>query len=469
MRGRRCGTWRAIRSFSAPSRGGVTARHRRVCGELLRGDVVAIELWAPGGERLARAGSPAAVAAAGSEIVAGGAPPRRCSPPRSPRREASQPGSRRSPAWRPPFSSPAARWHRRFRPRDARCLASASGPPRSTSAGEEYRGRMAHLSAPAGPPVVSFECSRPRPRSPACSRQPDVDRASSWACSCCWRSPPRCSWSARSTARSDFLDAARRLSAGDFRHPVPTEGGDEFAALGREFNNMSEQLEAKIDEVERKRRELEETIRRVGDAFASGLDRRGVVELAVRQAVDACEAEAGRALPLARAPSRDTRSARPTATWSGRSRPPSATCSPSARTSGQELLGALEGDERAQRHAARACPRTQAGAHALSIGLRLARSTGRSTSARSRSPGAARRSRARRGSCSSTWPARRPCRSRTRPPRDRAAPGGHRRADRAWRTSARFHVDAGPRDRAKRGASAAARPRDARHRRLQAA
>ena len=36
---------------------------------------------------------------------------------------------------------------------------------------------------------------------------------------------------------------------------------------------MSEQLEAKIDEVERKRQELEETIRRVGDAFASGLDR----------------------------------------------------------------------------------------------------------------------------------------------------------------------------------------------------
>ena len=61
---------------------------------------------------------------------------------------------------------------------------------------------------------------------------------------------------------------------------------------------MSAQLEAKIEEVERKREELEETIRRVGDALATGLDRDGVVDLAVRQAVDACEAEAGRALPL---------------------------------------------------------------------------------------------------------------------------------------------------------------------------
>jgi diguanylate cyclase (GGDEF)-like protein len=95
-----------------------------------------------------------------------------------------------------------------------------------------------------------------------------------------------------------FLAAARRLAHGDFAEPVPTEGGDEFAQLGREFNSMSNQLEAKIAEVQRKRRELEETIRRVGAAFASGLDRQGVVRLAVETAVDACEAEAGRALPL---------------------------------------------------------------------------------------------------------------------------------------------------------------------------
>jgi diguanylate cyclase (GGDEF)-like protein len=96
----------------------------------------------------------------------------------------------------------------------------------------------------------------------------------------------------------NFLVAARRLGRGDFSHPVAATGRDEFAELGREFNSMSSQLEAKIEEVERKREELEETIRRVGDALATGLDRDGVVALAVRQAVDACEAEAGRAMPL---------------------------------------------------------------------------------------------------------------------------------------------------------------------------
>jgi diguanylate cyclase (GGDEF)-like protein len=95
-----------------------------------------------------------------------------------------------------------------------------------------------------------------------------------------------------------FLVAARRLARGDFRQPVPLEGNDEFAQLGREFNSMSEQLASKIDEVKRQRGELTEAIRRVGDALAMGLDRNGVVALAVRTAVDACEAEAGRAQPV---------------------------------------------------------------------------------------------------------------------------------------------------------------------------
>jgi diguanylate cyclase (GGDEF)-like protein len=95
-----------------------------------------------------------------------------------------------------------------------------------------------------------------------------------------------------------FLVAARRLARGDFRQPVPVEGHDEFGQLGREFNSMSEQLASKIEEVKRQRGELTEAIRRVGDALAMGLDRNGVVELAVRTAVDACEAEAGRARPV---------------------------------------------------------------------------------------------------------------------------------------------------------------------------
>jgi diguanylate cyclase (GGDEF)-like protein len=96
----------------------------------------------------------------------------------------------------------------------------------------------------------------------------------------------------------EFLEAAKRLARGDFAKPVPTHGQDEFAALGTEFNSMSDQLETQIREVERKRGQLEETIRRVGDALAAGLDRQGVVQLAVETAVEACEATAGRALSM---------------------------------------------------------------------------------------------------------------------------------------------------------------------------
>jgi diguanylate cyclase (GGDEF)-like protein len=97
---------------------------------------------------------------------------------------------------------------------------------------------------------------------------------------------------------NQFLDAARRLARGDFSRQVPVEGGDEFAALGREFNAMSQQLASKIEEVQRKRGELEDTIRRVGEAFAASLDRQEMVNIAVRTAVEACQAEAGRALPI---------------------------------------------------------------------------------------------------------------------------------------------------------------------------
>lgn len=97
---------------------------------------------------------------------------------------------------------------------------------------------------------------------------------------------------------AEFLGAARRLGKGDFSSPVPVHGSDEFAELGREFNKMSAELEEHIAEIQRKRKELEEAIRRVGQAVGAGLDREGVVALVVRTAIEACGAEAGRALPI---------------------------------------------------------------------------------------------------------------------------------------------------------------------------
>ena len=166
-----------------------------------------------------------------------------------------------------------------------------------------------------------------------------------------------------------FVEATRRLARGDFRRLAPLPGTDDFAELTGEFNDMSAELEVKMEEVERKRQELAETIRRVGDALATGVDRDGVVALSVRQAVDSCQAEVGRALPLAHgafsgctvgelagdlkeaieAAERDVFVVRPDV--------------------GSELLGALEGDDRAER-TRRSVSAHGPGVHALSIGLR---------------------------------------------------------------------------------------------------
>jgi diguanylate cyclase (GGDEF)-like protein len=93
---------------------------------------------------------------------------------------------------------------------------------------------------------------------------------------------------------SRFLDAARRLGSGDFSSPIPTAGHDEFALLGEEFNNMSRQLERRLVELEQERSRVRKSIRRIGEAFASGLDREALLELALQTAMDATSAERGR-------------------------------------------------------------------------------------------------------------------------------------------------------------------------------
>jgi diguanylate cyclase (GGDEF)-like protein len=92
-----------------------------------------------------------------------------------------------------------------------------------------------------------------------------------------------------------FLEAARRLGSGDFSAQVPTVGRDEFAALGEEFNQMASQLQAREADLRQERVRLESAMRRIGETFASNLDRDALLEIVVRTAVDGVAAEAGRA------------------------------------------------------------------------------------------------------------------------------------------------------------------------------
>ncbi len=92
-----------------------------------------------------------------------------------------------------------------------------------------------------------------------------------------------------------LLEAARRIGGGDFSVEVPTHGHDEFAELSEQFNLMSRQLAARLEELRQERQRLETSIRRAGDSFASNLDRDRLLGIVVRTAVDGVGATCGRA------------------------------------------------------------------------------------------------------------------------------------------------------------------------------
>lgn len=88
-----------------------------------------------------------------------------------------------------------------------------------------------------------------------------------------------------------MLEAARRIRAGDFTHRVPVEGRDEMAGLASEFNSMTARLEEQVGQLRRQRDELNRSVRRLGQAFAAGLDRDALFEIVAETALVACEAE----------------------------------------------------------------------------------------------------------------------------------------------------------------------------------
>jgi diguanylate cyclase (GGDEF)-like protein len=90
-----------------------------------------------------------------------------------------------------------------------------------------------------------------------------------------------------------MLGAARRIGEGDFTGEVPVVGDDEMAGLAREFNEMRDRLSGQMDQLRRQQLELEGSVTRIGEAFASGLDRQALLEILIETAVGACDAEYG--------------------------------------------------------------------------------------------------------------------------------------------------------------------------------
>jgi diguanylate cyclase (GGDEF)-like protein len=90
-----------------------------------------------------------------------------------------------------------------------------------------------------------------------------------------------------------MLDAAKGIGEGDFTRKVPVLGRDEMAGLASEFNKMSDRLAAQMQELRRQQVEVDRSVRRIGEAFASGLDRQALLEVVVETALGACDADYG--------------------------------------------------------------------------------------------------------------------------------------------------------------------------------
>jgi diguanylate cyclase (GGDEF)-like protein len=99
----------------------------------------------------------------------------------------------------------------------------------------------------------------------------------------------------RSIVRSlgQVADAARGIARGRLGDRVGVRGRDEFASLGRAFNEMADQLEARLGELEEERRRVRETILRFGEALAATHDTDQLLRVIVETAVESTGATLG--------------------------------------------------------------------------------------------------------------------------------------------------------------------------------
>jgi diguanylate cyclase (GGDEF)-like protein len=93
-----------------------------------------------------------------------------------------------------------------------------------------------------------------------------------------------------------FADGIRAVAAGRFDQRLPVRGSDEFSQFGEVFNQMSSQLEQRIEELDGERRRVQEFGQRFGAALAATHDVAGLLEIVVDSAMQLARAEGARLL-----------------------------------------------------------------------------------------------------------------------------------------------------------------------------
>jgi two-component system cell cycle response regulator len=89
------------------------------------------------------------------------------------------------------------------------------------------------------------------------------------------------------------VEAAHGIARGRLAERVTVRGRDEFSELGRAFNEMAEQLEARLADLEHERRRLREVTVRFGEALAAAHDADQLLRAIVEAAVESTRATGG--------------------------------------------------------------------------------------------------------------------------------------------------------------------------------
>jgi diguanylate cyclase (GGDEF)-like protein len=93
-----------------------------------------------------------------------------------------------------------------------------------------------------------------------------------------------------------LAEAAHGIARGRLSERVPVRGRDEFAMLGNAFNDMANQLEARLAELDAERARLRDAITRFGEALAATHDVNQQLRVIVEAAVEATDANGARLL-----------------------------------------------------------------------------------------------------------------------------------------------------------------------------